>query len=84
MTVHLYKCVVSYNTFDVINLHIFTHAHEASFTRKQAFVKLASSLVLKNKPIQTRIIPFPESKFNIMVMLGWTFFLILLALAVNI
>ena len=79
-----------YHTIDTcgaIHSHIFTHAHAALFFffKKHVLVKLTLFFDdLKNKPVQTKTIPFSESAFKKYVMLGRTLFLILLTLAVNI
>lgn len=52
-------------TCDVLYLRIFTLAHAAPLLKKHISVKPTTFFILKNKPIQTEIIPFPESMFKI-------------------
>lgn len=48
-------------TCDVIYLRM----HKRPCFKKLVFVKITLFFILKNKPIQTEIIPFPESMFKI-------------------
>ena len=77
MTILLYKCVVlcnekSRNIFPYIYLCI------------RNLIKKSCLFILKNKPIQTKIMSFSESMFKIVVILGRKLFLILLTLVVKI
>ena len=73
------------STCHVVCLCIFMNAHAANFFLfLNTFLSLTLLLILKDKTIQTKIIPFSESTFKIKIRLGRTFFLILLTLAVNI
>ena len=69
---------------DVIYLHKFTHAHTASFKKKRVLRNEYYFVILKNKPISTKICPFFENTFKVKVMLVRTLFLILLTLIANI
>ena len=63
------------DTCDLIYLRIFSNLF-----KKHIFCEKNVFFILKNKPSQTKIIPFSERT----LMLGRTFFLVLLALVVNI
>ena len=75
------------DTSNITCFQIFTYTyeeHKKHFYKKHFFVRLTLFSDLKNKLIQTKIIPFFESIFKVKVMLGGTLSLILLTLAVKI
>ena len=69
---------------DIKYLRIVTHTHVASFFKKALSIKLTLFFDLeKSKAIQTKTIPFPESRLKIKVTLGRTLFLVLVTLVVS-
>ena len=77
MTILLYKCVVLCNEK---SRNIFTYIYLCI----RNLIKKSCLFILKNKPIQTKIMSFSESMFKIVVILGRKLFLILLTLVVKI
>ena len=78
MTILLYKCVVLCN--EKLSRNIFTYIYLCI----RNLIKKSCLFILKNKPIQTKIMSFSESMFKIVVILGRKLFLILLTLVVKI
>ena len=58
---------------DLTYLQIFTRTYGDSFFEKHIFVKLSLFFYLKNKSLQTKIIPFSETMFKIKIILRSTF-----------